>query len=232
LSVVVSRAVVVMGKIPRAGRVKTRLVPPLSHEAAARLYSAFLADVFDVVEAARRSLAFDRVFACALAPDEDGSEARALAPSGWRVAFQRGEDLGARIAFAYEDAAAFSTVIIGSDSPTMPPSRILEAFSALEAGARAVFGPAKDGGYDLIGLSKIEPPLLERIPWSTDQVMETTRARARAAGIEIRELSLGYDVDAIDDLPRALEDSIRPGSIARRTEAAIREVLSSHARGD
>src|SRR5262249_36079959 len=122
----VDRALVVMGKIPRPGRVKTRMVPPLSESAAANLYAAFLADVFDVAdEAHRRSpQPFDRVFSCALADDEDGSEAHRLAPSGWRVQFQRGGDLGERMKLAYEDAAAFSTVIIGSDAPTMPPSRI------------------------------------------------------------------------------------------------------------
>jgi rSAM/selenodomain-associated transferase 1 len=223
----VDRALVVMGKIPRPGRVKTRLVPAISPEAAASLYRAFLEDVFDVVDEARRRspYPFERVFACALADDEDGGVAHGLAPPGWRVQFQRGQDLGERIGRAYEDAAAFSTVIIGSDAPTMPPDRILEAFRALDEGARAVFGPTADGGYDLIGLSAIESALLEDIPWSTDQVMSATRARAKAAGLAIRELSIGYDVDTMEDLERVLEDARRPGSVARRTAAAIREVL-------
>ncbi len=221
------RAVVVMGKIPRPHRVKTRLAPALSPEAAAKLYRAFLEDVFDVVdEAHRRSpRPFERVFACALADDEDGGAAHRLAPRGWRIQFQRGHDLGERMKLAYEDAAAFSTVIIGSDAPTMPPDRILEAFRALDAGAAAVFGPTIDGGYDLIGLSRIEPALLEGIPWSTDQVMSATRARAKDGGIPIRELALGYDIDTIEDLERAREDARRPGTVARRTAAAIREVL-------
>jgi uncharacterized protein len=228
-SVSSSRAVAVMGKIPRAGETKTRLTPPPLPDTAARLYAAFLEDVFALVDEAHRisEAPFERVFACALSPGDDGADAHALVPAGWRLFYQRGADLGARIANVYEDTAAFHAVIIGSDSPTMPPSRLLEAFAHLEAGARAVFGPTTDGGYDLIALAAIERALLDGIPWSTPLVMEATRAKADKAQIPILELALGYDIDAFEDLARALADASTPGSIAHRTRDAIREALAS-----
>ncbi|MEO1339462.1 MAG: hypothetical protein AAFV29_27730, partial [Myxococcota bacterium] len=73
------RAIVVMGKIPRPGRVKTRLTRGITPEAAAHLYRAFLQDTFRLVDRVR-SPDCRRVFACALADDETLDAARALAP--------------------------------------------------------------------------------------------------------------------------------------------------------
>jgi uncharacterized protein len=202
-----SRAVVVMGKIPRPGEVKTRLAPP---SIAVDLYRAFLADVFDTVGAAG-------VFACAGGRLE---EACAIAPSGWRVLLQRGDDLGERIEAARLDSGAERVVIVGSDSPMMPPVRIVEAFEALES-HRAVFGPTIDGGYYLVGMTGGVGELLREVPWSTDQVMAVTRERARAAGIEIAELAEGYDLDEPQDLRRALEDPQLPPRSRHAIEAAL-----------
>jgi rSAM/selenodomain-associated transferase 1 len=209
-----ARAVVVMGKVPRPGEVKTRLAPPAM---AAQLYRAFLADVLEQVEE-------PGVFACAGGTIE---EARALAPNDWRVVLQRGDDLGARIENARSDANANAVVILGSDAPMMPRARIAEAFEAL-ARVRAVFGPTSDGGYYLIGMTGPCPELLTDMPWSTDQVMAETRARARRAGIAIAELEPGYDLDEPADLVRALEDPRLPP----RSRAAIIELLATQDRAD
>jgi uncharacterized protein len=217
------RAVAVMGKLPRPGRVKTRLAQKIGGDRAAELYRAFLLDVFDVVDEAariadREGLAFSRVFSCALGPEEPLSFARELAPSSWRVVAQRGEELGDRIEATRADALADRVVIIGSDAPTMRPERILSALRVLEAGeAPAVLGPTEDGGYDLIALSRPEPALLRGIPWSTPEVMAATRAAASAAGVRMVELELGYDLDEVSDLARALADP----APALRTKAAI-----------
>lgn len=236
------RAVVVMGRLPRAGQVKTRLVPPLTAEEAARLYRAFLLDVFRLVDRAHEEAgprAFDRVFACALEPKarpEDGGQIEALVPRGWRGAIQRGDDLGARIAASADDAGAARVVVIGSDSPTMPPSRIAQAFDALEARRsdrahrRAVLGPADDGGYYLIGFDAPAPPeLFSDMPWSSPALMARTRERAKASGVELLELAQGYDVDTLADLERAFADANLPESNAAETSAAIRELLASGA---
>jgi rSAM/selenodomain-associated transferase 1 len=213
------RAVVVMGRIPRAGRVKTRLAPSLPLEAAAKLYAAFLADVFALVD---RVPSVDRLFACGLGDDERLLDAKRLAPEGWRTIAQRGGDLGARMEAAREDAHADQVAIIGSDSPMMDPSRIVRALEALED-RTAVLGPTDDGGYDLIAFSSPSPELLRDVPWSTDRVAETTRLRAREAGIRLVELERGYDLDTLADLARALADSRTPA----RSQGAIREALAS-----
>jgi rSAM/selenodomain-associated transferase 1 len=155
-------------------------------------------------DAARESLPFERVLAVALSPDDAPHDAE-LAPPGWRVILQRGDDLGARIQAAAEDAGAGATVVIGSDAPTMPASRLLDAFAALE-GSDAVFGPAEDGGYYLVGLRGPQPALFAKIPWSTPEVMAETRRAAKEAGIAIAELAPWYDVDRPEDLVRAAGD--------------------------
>lgn len=223
----VSRAVVVMGRVPSPGKVKTRLAPAVAPADAAALYRAFLLDVFDVVEAARAKRPFDRCFSCALEEGETMDDARILLPhESWRLFGQWGADLGERIESARENGLSEHVVVIGSDSPTMAPSRILDAFAALDAGNDAAIGPAEDGGYDLIAFRRPLPALLSDIPWSTDRVMDATRAAAKRAGLSLAELSTGFDVDRAEDLPRALAESRRPGSLATRTRAAIEAVLA------
>jgi rSAM/selenodomain-associated transferase 1 len=214
-----ARTVVVMGKLPEPGRVKTRMCPPLSPEQAASLYEAFLLDVFHLVESA--SSGARRVFHCA---SDDLEAARVLAPSEWDVVLQRGGTLGERIEEARVVGDAERVVILGSDAPTMPAVRIGEAFDRL-ADHRAVFGPTEDGGYDLVGFAGAAPELLDGIPWSTGRVMAETRAAAVRHDIAIATLTVGYDVDHAHDLLRTLEDARR----LRRshTTAAIERVLAT-----
>lgn len=200
-----------MGKIPRPGEVKTRLASPAI---AVELYRAFLADVFEAVEAIAGAR---RVFACAGGTVED---AAAIAPAGWTIVLQEGRDLGARMEHARAAADASRVVILGSDAPMMPAERIEEAFAALSS-HRAVFGPAEDGGYYLIGMTGPCPELLDDMPWSTDQVMRETRSRAARAGTSIAELAIGYDLDAPADLLRARSDPRLPPRSRRAIEAAL-----------
>lgn len=202
------RAVVVMAKVPRPGRVKTRMGLP--GESASRLYRELLQAVLTGVDRARARLEFDRVLAVALSPEDVPTDAEALAPPGWRAVLQRGDDLGARIQRARDDAGADRVVVIGSDAPTLPSERILEAFEALDR-VPAVFGPTEDGGYYLVGLRGPSERLFAGIPWSTERVMEATRQAARGAGIAWEELPAWYDVDRPEDLERALRDGFSCG---------------------
>jgi rSAM/selenodomain-associated transferase 1 len=214
-----------MGRIPRAGRVKTRLAAGLSLEIAADLYAAFLTDVFACADDACEGEAVDRVFVCALSADEELHDAKRLAPATWRTLAQRGEDLGARLRAAREDVGPGHLVIIGSDAPMMRPARIERAFSLLASnpGRTAVLGPTDDGGYDLIATALPLDELFQDIPWSTGRVMETTRLRAGQAGIALIELEPGYDLDETRDLLRALADPMLP----LRSSEAIRKALAS-----
>ena len=208
-----------MGKLPRAGRVKTRLTRALSADQAAALYRAFLADTFRLVD---RALAADvkRVFACALAPDDALSDAEALVPTGWTVVAQDGDGLGDRIERARQQGEADLVVVMGSDSPTLPDSRLVDAFGALETAAvqpTVVVAPTADGGYSLVGFSMPALEVLTDIPWSTEQVMEATRSAAAAAGIDLIELDETYDVDHPEDLSRLRRDAdpaLHPNTVA------------------
>ena len=212
----VDRAVVVMGKLPRPGRVKTRLSAPNSGgairpEDAARLYAAFLADTFRLVERGPRCR---RVFACALASGDSLAEARALVPEGWQVEAQQGDSLGERIEHARAVGRADHVLVMGSDSPTLPHERLEDAFEALEGGSRAqpahrtaVVVPTEDGGYALIGFAGPAVALLEGIPWSTEAVMDATRRAAGRANVRLVELPPAYDVDHPEDLGRLRRDA-------------------------
>lgn len=218
-----SRAIIVMGKLPCPGRVKTRIAVDVGDVKAAELYEAFLRDVLDLAKAEADLLGADCYFSCAVGAGESLQSAEALCPRGVRVLRQDEGELGAKMEGARVAAGAKHVVILGSDAPTMPRERILEAFMGLDHGAYAVLGPTFDGGYDLLALSGAGTALFEGVVWSTESVMAQTRIAATAAGLEITELGLGYDIDHVEDMPKALEDA--QDGRAPRTRAALREVL-------
>lgn len=219
------RAVVVMGKVPRPGSVKTRLARVLSDDVAARLYRAFLADVFSFVDRAQSLVpgGFAPIFACALGAGDRLEDARRLAPSAWRVIAQRGAGLGDRIEACFEDADACEVVVLGSDSPALDATRLVDAFAAL-AGARArraVVGPTVDGGYYLVGAGAPVPELFVGVPWSSAEVLAVTRQRAAGAAIQLVELATAYDVDEPEDLRVLHRDLERSGAVASATRLAL-----------
>ena len=123
---------------------------------------------------------------------------------------QVGEDLGARMHEALQAAVLEhgAALLIGSDCPALDAARLRAAACALEDGTPAVFVPAVDGGYVLVGCSRPPPrSLFDGLPWGTPGVMAGTRARLRAAGWRWRELAPLRDVDTVQDLdlvPRSL----------------------------
>lgn len=201
-------ALAVMTKAPRAGQVKTRLVPPLTPEEAAQLNAAFLRDL---------SISIFR--ACKMSPAQAvavytpiGSESsyENILPDEFVLVPQRGENFGERLISAAEDlfALGFASVcLINSDSPNVPPSNFAQAAIELaEPGDRVVLGPADDGGYYLIGLKRMHRRLFEAIDWSTARVYEQTKARAAELGLCLDELAPGLDVDDQASLARLREE--------------------------
>jgi len=197
-------ALVVMTKAPRVGRVKTRLAAGLGEAAADRLYRAFLADVLKRVERVAERVEARPVVADSGA-DVGGASEDDWCPRSFERLMQRGDDLGARMGNAIEDAGGQRVVLIGGDSPTMPDERLEEAFAAADAGVIAL-GPVADGGYDLIAMPQLDRRLFEDIPWSSSSVFERSMDRAREAGLSVRILSLGYDVDVLEDVERLARD--------------------------
>ena len=185
-------------KAPKPGKVKTRLSPELSGEEAAALYEASLRDV--VALAARERAAVE--LWC-----DSARSARHFKDEGLLPVFtQCRGTLGDRQRDAFERtfaAGAERVVIIGSDSPTMPESHLHAALDDLHD-APGVVGPARDGGYYLIGLHKNVWPgaraLFDDIEWSTGHVFTQLLHRAATLQLELRVLPGWYDFDVPADL--------------------------------
>jgi rSAM/selenodomain-associated transferase 1 len=186
-------------KPPRAGRVKSRLVPPLTEEEAAGLYTAFLGDLAEMLGAEGDAW---RWWVYSTDPEEQETlwPAAAPRPTGWRR--QVGVDLGERMHEALSELLAEraeAAVLIGSDHPTLSPAFLEEAFDLL-ANADVVLGPSLDGGYYLVGTNRPQPSLFEGVAWSTPSVLQQTLERIRGAGLRAAFLPPWYDVDTAADL--------------------------------
>ncbi len=173
--------VIVFARSVRAGRVKTRLIPLLGEQGAARLHARLL----------RRALATAR-------------ESRLGPVDLWTTRRQRGADLGLRMHHALaRSLRRFARVIlIGSDCPVLRGSDLRRAARWLAGGAHAVFAPAEDGGYALIALRRVSPKLFEGVEWGGARVMAQTRERLAALGWRWRELPEVWDVDRPEDVAR------------------------------
>lgn len=226
-------ALAVMAKAPRAGKVKTRLQPPLSAEEAAALNVCFLRDTAENIAAVSEGGAHGLI---CYTPVGDEAAFDGLLPEGFELIAQRGDGFGERLLCAAEDilSCGFGAVcLIDSDSPTLPASALREAVAALRTpGKRVVLGPSEDGGYYLIGVKRAEPRLFERITWSTERVYAETVGRVSEAGMELVELPRWYDVDdeaTLAVLRRELLHGERPefavvnGFDARWTREFLRE---------
>jgi glycosyltransferase A (GT-A) superfamily protein (DUF2064 family) len=145
---------------------------------------------------------------------------------------QRGEDLGARI----ESAAVYAfargrgpVVVVGTDSPTLPPSFVERAFASLSSEESDVaLGPTEDGGYYLVGLREPFEGLFRNVEWSTPRAYARTAENVARAGLRLLELPRWYDVDTPADLLR-LRDEMLTDEAARERAPATREWLRAQA---
>lgn len=212
------RALIAFAKPPEPGRVKTRLVPPLTAEDAAALYAGFVRD-------AARSFAGLGADVRWYVEGGSGSGLPFDPGRGDPVFAQRGEGLGPRMlhAFAESFAAGYDrVVIVGTDMPTLPADFIEVAFESLETPARTVvLGPAEDGGYYLLGLNHLYGRLFDGLSYSHERVFEEAVARAGELDAGLVVLPSWYDVDSGDDLERLRADlRERPGT-APETRAVL-----------
>lgn len=200
-----SNALVLFAKAPIPGRVKTRLTPPLSPEQAAEFHWACVCDAWERVE---QMTAASRYFYS----DNALPNPESPAPPQ-QVALQRGADLGDRMLNCFQDLRArghHRVLIVGSDSPTLPPAYIAQGLEALER-ADAVLGPSEDGGYYAIGCREPYPEMFAGVPWSSGETLQRTEASLRALGLRVHHLPTWYDVDTPRDLCRlAAEPSLPP----------------------
>jgi rSAM/selenodomain-associated transferase 1 len=234
-------ALAVMTKAPQAGRVKTRLIPPLTPEEAADLNKCFLRDTATAISNAcsggpRPSKAPPAHRAprqsCGIAvytPVGAESAYNDILPADFSLLPQRGEQFGERLYFAIVDLleCGFSSVcLIDSDSPTVPAENYASAVELVSTREDClVLGPSEDGGYYLIGVKKPHRQLFEQIDWSTERVFEQTMQRANEIGLEVKLLPTGYDIDDDASL-RRLRDELLADTASNDIAPYTREFLA------
>ncbi len=204
-------AIAVMAKAPEAGKVKTRLVPPLSQEEAAELYRCLLQD--KLLQVGQLSEVDPYL---AYTPAEARETMLPLAPRTFTMIPQAGSDLGDRLhrlsAILLERGHP-AAILIDSDTPTLPTAYLVDAVTRLtDEATELVLGPAEDGGYYLIGLRRPCRALFDGIPWSGPAVLNETLRRASAKGLRVSMLPSWFDVDTPDDLIRLRRDLAKNGN--------------------
>lgn len=183
--------VIVFVKNIKLGKVKTRLAKTIGHQAAIEVYKALL----NVTESATKNLKIPiRVyFSDEVIKTKWGNNFKAV---------QKGSDLGERMKNAFlkgfEDGFD-RIVLIGSDLPDINASHILKGLNALER-TQVVFGPAVDGGYYLVGMSKMNIQIFENKPWSQSNLLEETLLELHKLNISVSTLDELNDVDTYEDL--------------------------------
>jgi rSAM/selenodomain-associated transferase 1 len=203
--------VAVFAKAPIPGDVKTRLAPLLGPDGAAGLQAGLVRHAL-----ATAVLADLGPVELWCAPDETHEFfIRCATEFGATLRRQAGRDLGERMQRAFADAhsAGDRLLLIGCDCPALTAPHLAAGAAALET-HDAVFTPAEDGGYVLVGLSRAVARLFDGIEWGGAGVMGATRERLRAAHARWHELPALWDVD-------------RPADYARlQREGLLQEVLS------
>lgn len=201
-------ALAVMTKAPQAGKVKTRLTPPLSAEEAAALNTCFLRDTAAAI--ARTAQTGNARGIAVYTPVGAEAAYAEILPDKFELVPQRGDAFGERLLFATEDLLRLgfdSLCLIDSDSPTLPERAFAEAVELLSQPSDCVvLGPSDDGGYYLIGLKKLHRQLFEGIDWSTERVLEQTIQRAGEINLPVHLLPTWYDVDDRATLTRLCQE--------------------------
>lgn len=194
-----STALIVFAKAPVAGLAKTRLMPALGPEGAARLAEQLLAHTLQQALA----LQVEHLELCVSPTDQHPAfeRARHTALGRLHITLQGEGDLGERMHRAISRVLTVhsSVLLIGTDAPSLNTALLEQARQTLKIHP-AVFVPALDGGYALVGLTRPAPALFTGITWSTPQVMQDTRARARQMGLRMTELPPVADIDEPADL--------------------------------
>lgn len=189
--------VLVFAKAPEPGRVKTRLAADLGEDKAARIYRQMGRQVVDQL----RGGPF-RLRVCHTPPHAESEVREWLGDEGLDFTPQASGDLGRRMHRALETALSEAprACVVGTDAPDLDQVLVRNAL-ALLADHDVVFGPARDGGYYLVGLRRPAPELFRHVPWSTDQVLEKSLEAAARAGLSVATLPMLSDVDRLEDLP-------------------------------
>ncbi|MES2909255.1 MAG: TIGR04282 family arsenosugar biosynthesis glycosyltransferase [Pseudomonadota bacterium] len=204
-------ALIVLAKAPLPGLAKTRLARTVGDEAAASLARQLLTHTL--------ATARDSGLPATLcgSPGRHPLLIELAGQAGLSLTAQVDGDLGQRLAAAIGQAllAHDAVLVIGSDCPALTVPHLQEAARQLEQ-HDAVFYPALDGGYTLIGVRQSPVSLFHAMPWSTSEVMPETRRRMTALGWRIWSGEMLADIDNADDLIHLPSHWLRPLPLAEQ----------------
>lgn len=215
------RILAIMAKAPRPGHVKTRLASVCSPTQVVQLYRALIEDTIGLARTVGASIAI-------VCPPDDAGEITAWLPSDLRVVPQRGRGLADGLASAFEILCEPPRRVIAfnGDSPHLAPGVLESAFSAL-ADHDVVLGPSEDGGYFLVGATRMHAGLFDQQAMGTGSALDAIISRTRRLGLSSAVTAGHYDVDMPADLARlALELAARPER-APRTAALLADWTSA-----
>jgi uncharacterized protein len=187
-------ALVIFVRNPISGQVKTRLAKDIGDERALEIYQQLLQHTLEIT----RSLSFRKFIYYA----DEVSDYDLWSVPGYTKRKQNGNDLGERMLNSFKelfDQGFTQIIIIGSDCLQLKMETLEEALALLESN-NAVIGPARDGGYYLLGLTKFYPELFINKPWSTDKVFAKTIEDFIDLGISYAFLEELSDIDTVADL--------------------------------
>jgi hypothetical protein len=211
-------ALIVFARAPEPGRVKTRLVPLLGERGAAWLHARLVERTLRTALAA----GFSQVHLHCSPRIKDPFFERMRARYGVRLRSQGRGNLGERMLRALQRHPG--ALLIGSDCPALRPADLRAAARALRSGADAVFAPAEDGGYALVGMRRAARAAFDGVAWGGARVMAQTRRNLRRLDWRWRELRTVWDVDRPEDVARLRKAGLlkarrRPPSSAARRRA-------------
>src|SRR5713226_9773338 len=189
-------SIALFARAPIPGRVKTRLIGPLTADQVADLYRAFVHDIWEMLST------FAPHTELFLYSDQDHDAWRALA--GARLRLQQGADLGDRMLHCFDELHAAGRpplLILGSDSPALAPQTIAPWTGLLDRHP-SLLGPAEDGGYYAIGCRPPHPQICDGVQWSSSHTLAQTQAALERCGLPPAYLPQHYDIDTPQDLDR------------------------------
>ena len=220
---IIQRVILVFVKYPEPGRVKTRLAAKVGDAVAVELYRAFVEDILSMCRSTAHPLMV------MVSEVDDVQKTRSWLGDGHDYGVQEGGDLGERMVNAFRrvfERGCRQALLIGSDIPGLPKEILQEGFEALNSGD-AVIGPARDGGYYLIGFRSegFRPGVFEGVEWSTDSVFSRTCGLFAANRLGYLVLPEWDDVDTVDDLRRLFERIEATGGAPRTLLSCRKQVF-------
>jgi len=200
----IKTSIIVFARYPAEGKVKTRLASTIGARSAANIYKKIAENVIDEIKPVPNSNKY--IF---YSEETEKDLIKKWLGRRFYYAHQSGADLGEKMLNAFRIVfghGANKAIIIGTDIPDLSTDVINGAIDALD-NSDVVIGPAKDGGYFLLGMKNFYPKLFREIKYSTDTVFDETIKKINSLGLTFTRLNELQDIDTEEDLVQWIGES-------------------------